>query len=38
MPTLVAAALFDLSVPPPGQFAVFNGLGTGVSHVPEGHP
>ncbi|MYT68876.1 MULTISPECIES: acetylxylan esterase [unclassified Streptomyces] len=28
-PTLVAAALFDPSVPPPGQFAVFNALGGG---------
>ncbi|MGY3680003.1 acetylxylan esterase [Streptomyces sp. TE33382] len=26
-PTLVAAALFDPSVPPPGQFAVYNALG-----------
>lgn len=25
-PTLVAAALFDPAVPPPGQFAVYNGL------------
>lgn len=25
-PTLVAAALFDPSVPPPGQFAVHNAL------------
>lgn len=27
LPTLVAAALFDPSVPPPGQFAVYNALG-----------
>ncbi|MBO1336992.1 acetylxylan esterase [Streptomyces sp. VRA16 Mangrove soil] len=27
VPVLVAAALFDPSVPPPGQFAVFNSLG-----------
>ncbi|MEU8700641.1 acetylxylan esterase [Streptomyces sp. NPDC048680] len=26
LPTLVAAALFDPSVPPPGQFAVYNAL------------
>ncbi|MFJ5290100.1 acetylxylan esterase [Streptomyces sp. NPDC088348] len=26
VPVLVAAALFDPAVPPPGQFAVFNGL------------
>ncbi|MCQ4211551.1 acetylxylan esterase [Streptomyces longispororuber] len=39
VPTLVAAALFDPSVPPPGQFAVFNGLGDGRElHVLEaGH-
>ncbi|MFD8572340.1 acetylxylan esterase [Streptomyces sp. NPDC059639] len=28
-PVLVAAALFDPSVPPPGQFAVYNALGEG---------
>jgi cephalosporin-C deacetylase len=27
IPVLVAAALFDPAVPPPGQFAVYNGLG-----------
>ncbi|WP_405686917.1 acetylxylan esterase [Streptomyces sp. NBC_01387] len=34
VPVLVAAALFDPSVPPPGQFAVFNGLAeAGELHV-----
>ncbi|MGW3951671.1 acetylxylan esterase [Streptomyces sp. NPDC004752] len=33
-PVLVAAALFDPSVPPPGQFAVYNALaGAGALHV-----
>ncbi|MYW69006.1 prolyl oligopeptidase family serine peptidase [Streptomyces sp. SID8379] len=38
-PVLVAAALFDPSVPPPGQFAVHNALaGRGELHVMEaGH-
>ena len=27
IPVLVSAALFDPAVPPPGQFAVYNGLG-----------
>lgn len=29
IPVLVSPALFDPAVPPPGQFAVYNGLGEG---------
>lgn len=34
IPTLVAAALFDPSVPPPGQFAVYNALGSSRELLP----
>ena len=38
-PTLVAPALFDPAVPPPGQFAVYNAMnGKHALHVmPAGH-
>ncbi|GAA4087316.1 cephalosporin-C deacetylase [Nonomuraea soli] len=33
IPMLVAAALYDPAVPPPGQFAVYNGLAAGVREL-----
>jgi cephalosporin-C deacetylase len=33
VPTLVAAALFDPAVPPPGQFAIFNAIPPGLGRL-----